>query len=146
MALILLFPESSELATLYRRKSTSLDSRLIPTGGGWKKKHLLIVGLNSGIAQEFTICLEGQSKEVQLRGISQAHKTRDCDVVGIRSVMVMYAKSPYQASLEYRCRSAEGARGSQWPRSDPWGTPDVACTTDTEWDEADFTCKVRPVR
>ncbi|KAG8246559.1 hypothetical protein J6590_082138 [Homalodisca vitripennis] len=41
--------------------------------------------------------LEEQSKG-QRRGISQAHKTRDCAVVGIRSVMVMSGKCLYQVS------------------------------------------------
>ncbi|KAG8285010.1 hypothetical protein J6590_090125 [Homalodisca vitripennis] len=42
--------------------------------------------------------LEEQSKGHQLRGISQTHKTRDCAVVGIRSVMVMSGKCLYQVS------------------------------------------------
>ncbi|KAG8313765.1 hypothetical protein J6590_108092, partial [Homalodisca vitripennis] len=43
--------------------------------------------------------LVGHSKELQLRSISQAHKTRDCAVVGIHSVIVMSAKSLCQASF-----------------------------------------------
>ncbi|KAG8331076.1 hypothetical protein J6590_048516 [Homalodisca vitripennis] len=111
--------------------------------------------------------LEGQSNELQLRGISQAHKTRDCAVVGILIVMVMFAKSLYQASSLWNM-DVDQLKGlgavnrnlqskdlpmsfmkrlnRKGPRSGPWGTPDVACTTESERDEANFTCKVRLVK